>query len=98
MLLRQSVLMLRRVPRPLALLLAVAALLVLAWTFTTTPFQGPDEPEHFGYAQQLAETGHRPTVVEGTRPKSTQVLTALDLIQPEPARGRPECATCLVAA
>ena len=45
--------MLRRVPLPLALLLAVAALLVLAWTFTTTPLQGPDEPEHFGYAQQL---------------------------------------------
>jgi 4-amino-4-deoxy-L-arabinose transferase-like glycosyltransferase len=72
--------MLRRIPRPLALVLAVAALLVLAWTFTTTPFQGPDEPEHFEYAQQLAETGHRPTVVEGTRPDSTQVLNSLSLL------------------
>jgi hypothetical protein len=71
--------MLRRIPRPLALLLAVTALLVVAWTFTTAPFQGPDESAHFAYAQQLAETGDRPTVVEGTHPDSTQALTALIL-------------------
>jgi 4-amino-4-deoxy-L-arabinose transferase-like glycosyltransferase len=67
----------RRFPRPLALLLGVAALLTVAWTFATAPFQGPDEPAHFNYAQHLAETGHKPSVVEGTHPDSTQSFTAL---------------------
>ena len=61
--------MLRRIPRPLALLLAVAALLSVAWTFTTAPFQGPDEPAHFNYAQHLAETGHKPTRRRGRPPR-----------------------------
>jgi 4-amino-4-deoxy-L-arabinose transferase-like glycosyltransferase len=68
---------LRRIPRPLALLLAVSALLTVAWTFTTTPFQGPDEPAHFSYAQHLAETGHRPAVLEGSHPESTQAANVL---------------------
>jgi len=69
--------MLRRIPRPLALLLAVAALLSLAWTFTTTPFQGPDEPAHFNYTQHLVETGHKPSPDTGTMPDSSQVANAL---------------------
>jgi hypothetical protein len=70
---------LRRIPRPLALLLAVSALLSLAWTFATTPFQGPDEPAHFSYAQHLAETGHKPSVLEGGFPDSTLTGAALAL-------------------
>src|SRR3954451_16995564 len=69
--------MLRGIPRPLALLLAVSALLTVAWTFSVTPMQGPDEPAHFNYAQHLAETGHKPTVAVGTHVDSTQTLTAL---------------------
>jgi hypothetical protein len=69
--------MLRRIPRPLALLLGVAALLSVAWTFTLAPFQGPDEPAHFNYSQQLAETGHRPSVTTGGHPDSTAVANAL---------------------
>ena len=71
--------MLRRIPRPLAPLLAVAALLTVAWTFTLAPLQGPDEPAHFNYTQHLAETGHKPSVSGGTHPDSTQVLDALIL-------------------
>jgi 4-amino-4-deoxy-L-arabinose transferase-like glycosyltransferase len=71
--------MLRRIPRPLALLLAVSALLSVAWTFTTTPLQGPDEPAHFNFAQYLAETGKKPSVAEGGHPDSTQVGGALVL-------------------
>jgi 4-amino-4-deoxy-L-arabinose transferase-like glycosyltransferase len=67
----------RRIPRPLALLLGVAALLSTAWTFTTAPLLGPDEPAHFNYAQHLAETGHRPTAVGGPQSDSTQTITAL---------------------
>ncbi len=69
--------MLRRLPRPLGLLLVVAALLSLAWTFTTAPFQGPDESAHFNYTQYLAETGHRPVVTGGLHPDSTEVSTVL---------------------
>jgi len=72
-----STAVLRRVPRPLALLLAVSALLSIAWTFATAPFQGPDEPAHFSYAQHLAETGHKPSIMEGGRPESTQGGTVL---------------------
>jgi 4-amino-4-deoxy-L-arabinose transferase-like glycosyltransferase len=67
----------RGIPRPLALLLAVSALLTVAWAFTTTPFQGPDEPAHFTYTQYLAETGARPSVLQGDKPESTQTYQAL---------------------
>jgi hypothetical protein len=63
--------MFRRIPRPLGLLLVVAALLSVAWTFTTAPFQGPDESAHFNYTQYLAETGHRPAVTGGLHFDST---------------------------
>src|SRR5918995_2426858 len=72
--------MVRRIPRPLALLLAVAALLTTAWSFATAPFQGPDEPAHFNYAQHLAETGSRPSVTEGTHPDSSQSFLALNFM------------------
>src|SRR3954471_1758304 len=69
--------MVRRIPRPLALLLGVAALLTVAWTFTLTPLEGPDEPAHFDYAQHLAETGHKPSAVAGDHPDSTEVANAI---------------------
>jgi hypothetical protein len=68
---------LARFPRPLALLLGVGALLSVAWTFTLAPFQGPDEPAHFDYAQHLAETGHRPSPSIGTHPDSDEAANAL---------------------
>ena len=55
----------------------------------TAPFQGPDEPAHFDYAQYLAETGHRPAVTGGTASRTRRrSATALDLPEPRPARGR----------
>ena len=77
--------MLRRIPRPLALLLAVAALLVVAWTFTTAPFQGPDEPAHFNYTQHLAETGHRPSGRHA--PRLVAGPERADLVQPDQLAG-----------
>ena len=29
----------------------------ITWVLITPPFDAPDEQEHFGYAQYLAETG-----------------------------------------
>jgi 4-amino-4-deoxy-L-arabinose transferase-like glycosyltransferase len=47
-------------PRPLRLLLAVAALEIVVWIAVAPPWQAPDEPAHFAYAQHLAEVGDAP--------------------------------------
>ncbi|MET0603436.1 MAG: glycosyltransferase family 39 protein [Baekduia sp.] len=56
---------LRRVPAPLALLLAVAAVLSLSWSLVTAPMQGPDESDHIGFVEHLAETGKIPSAATG---------------------------------
>jgi Predicted membrane protein (DUF2142) len=72
--------MLRGIPRPLALLLAAAAVLCVAWAFTTAPFQAPDEPAHFAYTQHIAETGHKPAVTGGNGlPDSSEAGGALGM-------------------
>src|SRR4051794_38460893 len=48
------------VPVPLRLLLAVAAVELVCWVVVEPPFQAPDEPAHFAYAQHYAETGAGP--------------------------------------
>jgi hypothetical protein len=68
---------LRRVPLPLALLLAVAAGLSLAWALTTAPLQGPDEADHVAYVAHLAETGKVPLADGGKRTYSPQEDEAL---------------------
>ena len=57
---------LHRVPLSLAVLLAVAAVLSLAWGLATAPLQGPDESEHVAYVAHLAETGNIPSSTTGT--------------------------------
>ncbi|HEX2105063.1 MAG TPA: DUF2142 domain-containing protein [Solirubrobacteraceae bacterium] len=48
------------VPRPLAALVVLTALVGVAWAFVTPAFQAPDEPAHFGYVQTLAESVELP--------------------------------------
>ncbi len=50
----------RKVPRPLLLLLGAVAIFVLAWALFVPPLQVPDEQAHFGYVQSLVEDGKRP--------------------------------------
>ncbi len=71
-----------RAPRPLLLLLVVAALLGLAWAAVVPPFQGPDESEHFAYVQHLAETGSIPsaTVYSGAGTHASEEKQALDAL------------------
>ena len=47
-------------PRPLLGLLVASALLSVAWSVLMAPLQGPDEHNHLGYVQHLAETGAGP--------------------------------------
>src|SRR5690349_8863412 len=68
----------RTAPRELQALLAVTAVLGVAWAVVLVPFQGPDEITHFNYAQQLAETGKGPVFEGGTGIVSTELGRALD--------------------
>ena len=49
-----------RVPTAAWVCASVAALSAASWSIITPPFQIPDEPSHFAYTQQLAETGELP--------------------------------------
>ena len=69
---------LRRVPAPLALLLAVAAVLSLSWNLATAPLQGPDESDHVGYIEHLAETGKIPSAAAGNGAYATDEVGALE--------------------
>jgi len=51
----------RRRVSPMWICAAVACLSAISWSILTPPFQVPDEPSHFAYVQQLAETGSLPT-------------------------------------
>jgi 4-amino-4-deoxy-L-arabinose transferase-like glycosyltransferase len=58
----------------------VALLNGAAWSIITPPFQGRDEPAHFAYVQQLAETGtlpHESVEHQGFSPEETRVLEGL---------------------
>lgn len=58
----------RRVPRPLALLLATVACFGLAWALLVPPWQAPDTPSHYAYVESLAARGALP----GEKGRSTQ--------------------------
>lgn len=52
-----------------------------AWALITPSFNSPDEPEHFAYAQYLAETGHAAERTASAKsPYSTDEAEALDAI------------------
>jgi hypothetical protein len=67
----------RGIPRPLALLLVVAAVLSVAWSFATAQLQGPDEADHVAYVAHLAETGKIPSAVTGNAPYAPDESAAL---------------------
>jgi hypothetical protein len=69
---------LRRIPTAAWACMLVAFLSAACWSFITPPFQVPDEPAHFAYAQQLAETGQLPSSsAEQYSPEEMAVLQGL---------------------
>jgi 4-amino-4-deoxy-L-arabinose transferase-like glycosyltransferase len=52
---------LRAVPRAAWVCAAIAIINAFCWALILPPFQVPDEPSHFAYVKQLAETGTLPT-------------------------------------
>jgi hypothetical protein len=72
-----------RAVRPALAVGLVAFANAASWALITPAFNAPDEPEHFAYAQYLAETGHAPAHIANPRPPyssdQTLALNAVDI-------------------
>jgi hypothetical protein len=69
---------LRRVPRAAWICALVACLNAICWSIVTPPFELTDEPDHFAYVKQLADTGSLPTSAsEETAEEELAALIAL---------------------
>jgi 4-amino-4-deoxy-L-arabinose transferase-like glycosyltransferase len=79
----------RSTPLVLAILLIIAAAHGTAWTIATAPWNGPDEVQHFAYAEHLAETGHAPQRNRGDGSQSTAQNVALIGLNLLPIRLQP---------
>jgi 4-amino-4-deoxy-L-arabinose transferase-like glycosyltransferase len=87
---------LRRVPRAAWICALIACLNAVCWSLITPPFQLPDEPAHYAYVQQLAETGTLPT--SGESRYSQEELVALRDLHQNEVRWHPEFHAILNAA
>jgi 4-amino-4-deoxy-L-arabinose transferase-like glycosyltransferase len=88
--------LLRRVPRAAWLCALVACLNAACWSLLTPAFQAPDEPDHFAYVKQFAETSRLPSSTsEGTSSEESAVLSALNYAE---VRLRPQNHTIATAA
>ncbi len=87
---------LRGVPRAAWVCALVAVLNAACWSVISPPFQVPDEPSHFAYAQRLAETGSLPTG-PGEKFPNAEVVALNDLHYTE-VRERPAVDTISTAA
>jgi 4-amino-4-deoxy-L-arabinose transferase-like glycosyltransferase len=71
-----------RLPAVAWMCASIAVLNGVAWSIITPPFQGRDEPDHFAYVQQLAQTRTLPRSVASTSsrfsPEEELVLSELD--------------------
>jgi hypothetical protein len=70
---------LRRVPLPLACLVAAATILACAWTVLMPPLQNPDEVTHFAYVQRIAEQHVIPWNPSGNAPPGLAYSDELSL-------------------
>jgi Predicted membrane protein (DUF2142) len=80
--------LLGRVPRAAWICALIACLNAVVWSLITPPFQVPDEPSHFAYVQQLAETGSLPT--SGATEFSEEEEVALRDLRQAEVRWHPE--------
>jgi len=77
-----------RVPAAAWICALVAVLNAACWSLVTPPFQSPDEPDHFAYVKQLAETGGLPT--SSSEQLSTEELLVLNGLHEIQVRQRPQ--------
>lgn len=79
---------LRRVPTAAWVCALVALLNGACWSVISPPFQLPDEPSHFAYAQHLAQTGQLPSSNGHDFPAAEQ--TAMNYLHEPQVRFSPE--------
>ncbi len=82
---------LRRIPRAAWLCALVACLNAVCWSIVTPPFQVPDEPDHFAYVKQLAETGTLPS--SGSELLSNEEMEVLEGLRNFQVRQEPQSHT-----
>jgi hypothetical protein len=80
--------LLRRAPRAAWICALVAFVNAACWSFITPPFQAPDEPAHFAYVQQLAETGQLPR--SDDEQYSPEEMAALRALRQEEVKQAPQ--------
>ena len=66
------------VPQAAWICAGIACLNAASWSIITPPFQAPDEPAHFAYVQQLAETGTLPAATEAISSEEDVALEDLN--------------------
>jgi hypothetical protein len=79
---------LARIPRAALACALVAFLSAVCWSIVTPPFQVPDEPAHFAYVKQLAETGTLPVSHSGQY--SYEEIATLDALHYYRVRQQPQ--------
>ncbi|HTA12436.1 MAG TPA: DUF2142 domain-containing protein [Solirubrobacteraceae bacterium] len=82
---------LRRVPATAWLCALIACLNAACWSLVTPPFQAPDEPDHFAYVKQLAETGELPS--SSSEQLSTEEINVLQGVHAFQIRLQPQVHT-----
>jgi 4-amino-4-deoxy-L-arabinose transferase-like glycosyltransferase len=79
----------RRVPAPLAALLAVVLLFGIAWALVSPAWQAPDENAHFAYTQTLAERLALPGRLD-RQPQSSEQLAGAEITEADQVAAIPE--------
>jgi hypothetical protein len=77
-----------RIPRLALVCAAIAILNAVCWSFITPAFQAPDEPDHFAYVKQLADTGRLPS--SSSEQVAKEEMTALQAIRYAKVRQQPQ--------
>ncbi|HXN39984.1 MAG TPA: DUF2142 domain-containing protein [Solirubrobacteraceae bacterium] len=77
-----------RIPRAAWICALVACLNAVCWSILTPPFQVPDEPDHYAYVKQLADTGSLP--VSGREQPAEEILATLIGIRYFEVRQQPQ--------
>ncbi|HTU77358.1 MAG TPA: DUF2142 domain-containing protein [Solirubrobacteraceae bacterium] len=78
----------RRIPTAALVCVLVAFLNAACWSIVSPPFEVPDEPSHFAYVKQLAETGSLPRSASGSY--SYEELAALQALRYYKVREQPD--------
>jgi 4-amino-4-deoxy-L-arabinose transferase-like glycosyltransferase len=86
----------RRLPRAAWACALIACLNAICWSLVTPPFQVPDEPDHFAYVKQLADTGRLPS--SSSEQFSAEELATLAALRYERVRQEPQNRTIATSA